>query len=543
MSTPLEERLLALGRAAELANGRLEPGAVASARRAVEKAGRRLGLGLELTVVALAGPTGAGKSSLFNALAGEELAAVSRLRPTTSSAQAALGGDGGDALLDWLDVPRRHRLADGLEGLVLLDLPDFDSVELGHRLEVDRLVELVDLVLWVTDPQKYADASLHERYLRPLASHAGSMAVVLNQADLLEPGALRTCLADLEGLLRRELAAAVPVLPVSARTGDGLPELRRLLLDRAAAREAALDRLAADVDVAATALGRECGPPGARTVGGAERERLVDALADAAGLQAVTNAVAAAHRSRGTLAAGWPPVRWLRRVRPDPLRRLRLPERPQESVRTSLPAASAAQLARAETEARTLAGRAAEGLPPPWPRLVRAAAGDAPPEMLADRLDRAVAGADLHVSRPRWWRVAGLVQWTLAAVAAAGLLWLAALAILSYFRVDELLPVPELQGVELPTALALAGGLGGIVLALLARLANRLGGARRAYAASRSVRRRVEEAADELVVGPVEAELAAHDELARALAVSRLGTDGRRGLLRGRRRPAAVPPS
>ena len=63
---------------------------------------------------------------------------------------------------------------------MLLDLPDFDSVEHAHRLEVDRLIELVDLVVWVVDPQKYADAALHDRYLRPLAGHAGVMLVVLN---------------------------------------------------------------------------------------------------------------------------------------------------------------------------------------------------------------------------------------------------------------------------------------------------------------------------------------------------------------------------
>ena len=62
----------------------------------------------------------------------------------------------------------RHRVdSDGLQGLVLLDLPDFDSVETAHRLEVDRIVELADALLWVVEPQKYADAALHDRYLRP----------------------------------------------------------------------------------------------------------------------------------------------------------------------------------------------------------------------------------------------------------------------------------------------------------------------------------------------------------------------------------------
>ena len=55
---------------------------------------------------------------------------------------------------------------------MLLDLPDHDSTVAAHRLEVDRLVALVDVLVWVLDPQKYADAAIHERYLRPLARTA-----------------------------------------------------------------------------------------------------------------------------------------------------------------------------------------------------------------------------------------------------------------------------------------------------------------------------------------------------------------------------------
>ena len=74
-----------LAEASGLAEGRLPDEAVERARAVVARAGERLGLGLESTVVALAGPTGAGKSRLFNALAGEDLAAVGRRRPTTST--------------------------------------------------------------------------------------------------------------------------------------------------------------------------------------------------------------------------------------------------------------------------------------------------------------------------------------------------------------------------------------------------------------------------------------------------------------------------
>ena len=217
MTASLDARLAALAEAVELADGRLDASAVTRAREVVERAGKRLGLGVESTVAALAGPTGAGKSSLFNALAGAELASVSRRRPTTAAAAAAVWGDVGDALLDWLEIPRRHRLDDPqLAGLVLLDLPDFDSIERGHRLEVDRLVGLVDVVVWVVDPQKYADGAWHERYLRRLEAYGDVMLVALNQSDLLSPDALNACEADLPRLLRDDGLPGVPVLRIFA---------------------------------------------------------------------------------------------------------------------------------------------------------------------------------------------------------------------------------------------------------------------------------------------------------------------------------------
>src|SRR5438128_3416089 len=123
------------------------------ARLLAHRAGERLRLGEAHTVVALAGATGSGKSSLFNALAGAPLSTAGLRRPTTGAAHAAVWGraDTGP-LLDWLGVHHRHGLGEqpgeggAPEGLVLLDLPDVDSVEKGHRLVADRLVERVDLL-------------------------------------------------------------------------------------------------------------------------------------------------------------------------------------------------------------------------------------------------------------------------------------------------------------------------------------------------------------------------------------------------------------
>ena len=170
----------------------------------------------------------------------------------------------------------------------------------------------------------------------------------------------------------------MPVLVVSARTGEGLDSLRRLLAERVAARDAAVARLAADVTAVARRLGEWCADGKAAGVQRADRERLVAALEEAGGVPRVVRAVDAAHRHRGALATGWPFVRWVRRLRPDPLRRLRLrdraPEGRPEPGRTSLPPPTEVQHAQVATATRNLADRAADGLPAPWPTLARDAA-------------------------------------------------------------------------------------------------------------------------------------------------------------------------
>ena len=512
MSDDLDRRLGALAEGVRLGRGRLDDDAVDDAEAVVRRAGERLGHGLEATVVALAGPTGAGKSTLFNLLAGQELARTGMRRPTTSATMAAFAEGTGPALLDWLDIRARQALgADAPEGLVLLDLPDFDSVEASHRLEVDRLVRLVDLLVWVADPQKYADAALHERYLRPLAGHAAAMLVVLNQVDLLGDGA-DVARDDLRRLLRAE----IPVLAVSARTGEGVDALRDAIEERVRSRQAALARLAADVDVAAGALRPAVTGPAPGRVGRRDRDQLVASLAVAAGLPAVVAAVGAAHRHRGALAAGLPWIAWLRRLRPDPLRRLGLGPAPQEEVRTSLPRATPVQRAQVDSAIRSLAEATAGELPQPWPALARRTA-TAHDDALADRLDRAVAGADLRMRPPAWWALARWLQRALALATAAGAVWLAALAALGSFQLGDVVPTPEVEGIALPTALALGGLLAGLLLALLARFANGVGARRRARRARSALHARVATVADELVVAPLEAELKAHEALRRAI--------------------------
>jgi hypothetical protein len=136
---------------------------------------------------------------------------------------------------------------------------------------------------------------------------------------------------------------------------------------------------------------------------------------------------------------------------------------------------------------------------------------------VADRLDRAVGGTDLRVTRPRWWTAAGLVQRLLAAAAVVGALWLFVLGILGWLRLDDAITTPKLGDVPIPTLLLVGGVLAGILFAFMARVANGIGARRRSRKAARSLRRQVEEVAQELVIDPVVVELEAHERLRKLL--------------------------
>ena len=515
------ERIQAVRRALEVGGEHLDPGAVARAEEVLGRAGHRLELGAEHTVVALAGATGSGKSSLFNALSGLELAQVGVRRPTTSSPAACTWGGGADALLDWLDVPTRHRTARespldagaerDLDGLVLLDLPDHDSTQVAHRLEVDRLVGLVDLLVWVVDPQKYADDVLHRDYLQQLKGHDDVMLVVLNQVDRLPSPVLDEVRGDLERLLADDGLPSVRVLTTSARTGSGVDALRLEVVRAVQARDVAVRRVAADVDDVATELARgvadsETDP---RRLPG--EDQLVTALSGAAGVPAVLDAVEGDYRRQAKRSVGWPFTRWSRAFRPDPLRRLRLGESAgevQRLARSSLPEPTPAQRAQVELASRRVAETAAEGLPPRWVDAVRTAA--APPgEDLTDALDQAVGAVGLERRRPLWWRVLGVLQVVLAVAAVVGAIWLLALFAVDWLRLPEP-PTPQLEGVPWPTVLFVGGLVLGLLLALVGGRFARWGARRRRRRTEARLRDAVRRVARQHVLDPVAAVLEAH---------------------------------
>ncbi|CAM5635537.1 GTPase [Streptomyces chartreusis] len=524
----LRSRLDALRELVGLSRTRLDGRTLAEAGRVLDEAAARRRLSGQHTVVAIAGATGSGKSQLFNALAGVTISETGVRRPTTSSPLACSWSDGAAGLIDRLGIPPRLRrrpaqnaASDGqLRGLVLVDLPDHDSAAVQHREQVDRVLALVDAVIWVVDPEKYADAVLHERYLRPMAGHAEIMFVVLNQTDRLPGEATDQVLDDLRRLLDEDGIAlgehgepGAVVLALSALTGDGVGDLREALGEFVTERGAAARRISADVDSAG--LGLRPVYAARRRTGLSEeaRDEFSARLADAIGATAAGEAAERAWLRNANRACGTPWLRlyrWYQDRSEPPTGRLSLRTQTDEE-------ATARQ--RVEQAVRTLADRASAGLPTPWAQAVREAAVRGA-QGLPEALDDLAARAGLppgRPPRPGWWPAAVLVQASMTILQIVGGLWLVA----------QIVGVME-PNLGVPVLLMVAGIVGGPFVEWGCRMAARGPARRYGTDAERRLREAAAGCGRARVLDPVAAELLRYREVREQYGrVMGVGSTGR----------------
>jgi len=482
---------------------------VAAARAVGEEAEARLRLAGEGYVLALVGGTGVGKSSLLNALAEQEVSQVSARRPTTSGPVAWVAeayADQAAPLLDRLDVSNRA-FHDGhtLAGVVVLDLPDMDSVDPAHRVAVEAILPKVDAVAWVTDPEKYADALLHDEFMARWIPRLDRQVVVLNKTDRLDVEAVRRVEAHLSQILgshRPSSRSGRPeVMGVSAAGGaNGVAPLRRWLAEAVDAKAIVTGRLAAAIGATIEDLARTAGATGEHgrrpIVDPAARRRTLDAaggevrrLVDLRGVerQAVA-ATRARARPRGAGPLGQ--VTSLAYRASGRQRRVADPGAYLGAWR------SRGSLTRAAEPVRAAVADALGSAPPALrPALAGAGAPGVLESRLASAVDRAIAGhPPLEAPTSRVWSVLGLLATANTALIVVAVAWLLVWVLLRP-PVDTV-DLPVLGAVPVPFALLVLGVAAGFILARVLALHAGWVGRRWASRLSSALGAAVDEAVD-----------------------------------------------
>lgn len=583
-TSPFARSVASLKDAISYGEGRVPETVLLDAAETLERLSQRRELSTEHTVIGFFGATGSGKSTLFNAIAGQNIALSAPTRPTTSTVQAAIWeAEGSEELLDWLGIDKRvypqtqalaaegeategNKATGGVAapnavtepapglfnrirravggrgemrtrtgGLILLDMPDFDSVTTTNRDLAARMMRYVDVLVWVVDPQKYADAVIHRDFMVPLAASGAQALCVLNQADKLAPAEVPAVLASLTRLLQAEGTEAhllAAPIAVSARTGEGVDVLRDLLAQVAAAKSLSLQRTDAQLHATASQLRTYAGGEGTMLAGAYALEaeqKLVKACYSSSQAEQVLEAATASYRRAAGQHTGWILTRWMSRLKADPLRRLHLglqeetksaskteksagmlgsdSENAPELVASSLPPLSAAQKAGMANAVRQYSKQMAARIDEPWKRSMKEAALSREAE-LPELLERDMVRIDYGLGRTRApWVIFNALQWIALLSALVGVGWLTLISGMAYLQIQlPPAPTPEGSPVPLPTLLLLLGILLGIASAGVGRLLTAMGS--RYY--TRKLRGRlqtgVEKAVQSCVVAPVQLE-------------------------------------
>ena len=322
-------------------------------RRLENQLERRDALDPRVTVIAVAGPSGTGKSTVVNTLARRNsLVPTGMHRPTTTELVAYVDAEVTAApFLELSGIPRSV----SVEFCTTRSNPLRDSLgmvgeghqvrsaltQCGHPIVVEvpdtllvpeltsaasQVLETADLILWTTDSQKYADAVFHSR-ISAFPRHPNSYFVLTHTEGLTE-SQLQTLNQELAAIAER-IGVSPEILQISLYDESSLARFRETVAELSHAPEARWRGEQAAIHHAATRLGQNLeldmtGESSTQPVQASSvasplspaETKLVDQVTQVSGLSAVEANFSKQYLRAGGFWTLWPVLNWLAGIKP-----------------------------------------------------------------------------------------------------------------------------------------------------------------------------------------------------------------------------------
>lgn len=314
---------------------------------------RRDALDPRVTVIAVAGPSGTGKSTVVNTLARRNsLVPTGMHRPTTTELVAYVDAEVTAApFLELSGIPRSV----SVEFCTTRSNPLRDSLgmvgeghqvrsaltQCGHPIVVEvpdtllvpeltsaasQVLETADLILWTTDSQKYADAAFHSR-ISAFPRHPNSYFVLTHTEGLTE-SQLQTLNQELAAIAER-IGVSPEILQISLYDESSLARFRETVAELSHAPEARWRGQQAAIHHAATKLGQDLEldvtgefstqpvqAPSVASPPSPAETKLVDQVTQVSGLSAMEANFSKQYLRAGGFWTLWPVLNWLAGIKP-----------------------------------------------------------------------------------------------------------------------------------------------------------------------------------------------------------------------------------